>query len=365
MNISNYNSRIILFLLLLLFASCDKKEDDSLTISVSVNNISYDKATVSWTGINIGETVIYKILLNNVIIEESFRDKAYTFNNLTENTKYSGTIFALTNNGEETFKDFSFSTLRNSNLVKHITITKQSEIDNFYYTGVLNLIIDGEEITDLSGLNTLTQLHNALTIKNTSLETLEGLENIEYVGPHIYLPFISIENNKKLKNISSLRKISKEAKSISLKDNINLKNLEGLEPTSGVLRELFIENSPIDDLTVFLDLIELQYLYVFKTNIVNFEGLNPLTKILQLSIQNNSNLESLSGLENLIDSFGLRIYIKNNQKLIDFCGIRNLMENNNIQHEFINDSMSIYHFGIEGNGYNPTENDLRSDMCKQ
>ena len=81
----------------------------------------------------------------------------------------------------------SLSLLSQSCLPEGITFTTQEEIDNFQteYPGCTeiegNLTISGD-IGNLNGLNVLNSIDGDFLISNTSLNTLEGLNNIEYIG---------------------------------------------------------------------------------------------------------------------------------------------------------------------------------------
>jgi S-formylglutathione hydrolase FrmB len=78
--------------------------------------------------------------------------------------------------------------LPTSCLLEGITFTTQEQIDNFQtnYPECTEIEgdvhIDGESISNLSGLNVLTSIGGFLAIINTNLPNLEGLENLIFVG---------------------------------------------------------------------------------------------------------------------------------------------------------------------------------------
>ena len=69
-----------------------------------------------------------------------------------------------------------------------ITLSSQAEIDSFItdYPGctqlAVNLTLDGADITDVTPLSTITEIEGSLLINNTSLNSLNGFENLISIG---------------------------------------------------------------------------------------------------------------------------------------------------------------------------------------
>jgi len=378
---------------LLLLLSCNSVDENASLIEVTVEKITTNSASVTWTKPSNKENqnTIYKILINGSIVEEFYKERKITLNRLNENQKYTGTIFSLSDDGDETFKDFNFTTLKDSIANKHLKITNQDQIDNFYYTSALSLTVNGKNITNLASLKTLRKLDEFIAIENTSIETLNGIENIEYSGRYSHLPYMKIENNNKLKDILAIEKFSLDALRISIKNNVSLESLDGLK-ISPRLKHITLDNIPIHDFHIFSNIKSLPSLYLFNlNNIYDFKGLDKIENISELSIANNPNLGSFKGLNNLRYVFGLwiknnpkiksligldglytkgpiELCIKNNENLSDFCSIVTYMKNSTIKAESFlgNGSIDIYHFELSGNAYNPSENDLRTnDKCRK
>ena len=93
--------------------------------------------------------------------------------------------------------------------IEGLTFSSQSEIDQFFVTypnctelelagGVANVLITGEDIINLNGLQNITRIDGGLSIIETSLITASGLENLETTH------------------------------SLLIRDNLNLISLEGL-----------------------------------------------------------------------------------------------------------------------------------------
>ena len=103
----------------------------------------------------------------------------------------------------------SFSVARSQS----INIKNQDDVDNFSenhqgLSQVSIINIDGEDINNLDGLSQITSIEFWITIGNTSLENLNGLENIEMIGPEGSGLFgIFIVENKNLTSIQALENV--------------------------------------------------------------------------------------------------------------------------------------------------------------
>jgi len=74
----------------------------------------------------------------------------------------------------------------NIGLTQEVRLTSQADIDAFD-TSISSiegsLIIDGDDIFDLSNLSNLTSVKYSLTINdNIELENLDGLDNLAFIG---------------------------------------------------------------------------------------------------------------------------------------------------------------------------------------
>ena len=177
-----------------------------------------------------------------------------------------------------------------------ITFTSQIEIDNFQTNNPNcteiegDVIIEGNDITNLNGLSVLTTIGGDLWINNSnSLTSLTGLDNVTFIGEHVVI----YKNNTltSLTGLEGLTSIGGElAIGIYSGGNPALTSLTGLEGITSIGGAIYIRHN--------LTLTSLTGL----NNVTSIEGL--------LGIVNNTALTSLSGLDN-IDAASindLRIY---------------------------------------------------------
>lgn len=108
-------------------------------------------------------------------------------------------------------------------------ISRQIDIDNFIvdYPNCrelkVGLWISGEDITNLNGLNNLTEIDRDLWIwDNALLENLDGLNNLTEIGD------LWIYRNEELKTLNGLNNLAQIRESLSIWANDQLENLNGL-----------------------------------------------------------------------------------------------------------------------------------------
>ncbi|MBC8321383.1 MAG: T9SS type A sorting domain-containing protein [Bacteroidetes bacterium] len=113
--------------------------------------------------------------------------------------------------------------------------TNQSDIDNFQsnYPNCTNLegdiYIDGNDITNLEGLNTINSIGEFFQIGHMyggipTLTDLSGLENLESIGGTF-----NIINNDLLNDISALNNLTMIASELRIENNPNLNSLSGID----------------------------------------------------------------------------------------------------------------------------------------
>jgi hypothetical protein len=261
--------------------------------------------------------------------------------------------------GTETQLDTTLS-LSQGCLPEGITFTTQEEIDNFqndhpFCTEIEgDIIINGDDINNLNGLNLLTAIGGSLSIgifdafadpsnpilvnlsgldnltsiggsleisSNLALTSLTGLENIVFIGGHLHIRY-----NSALISISGLENVTSIGSYIRIANN-SLISLAGLENLSSIGGSLNIEGN-----TALSNLIGLD-------NVTNVEGL--------LNIVDNSSMINLNGLNNLT-SIGNSLDISGNDALITLSGLESL--------SFINGELEI------GGGYPSDGNPSLTDI---
>lgn len=198
-----------------------------------------------------------------------------------------------------------------------VYLSSQADVDNFAANGYTeitgNLTLDGQDISNLAQLATLTFVGGNLTIGqilggNPSLSKLEGLHNIAEVGGTLY-----IAKNSSLTNLDGLRSIETVGKNLSILNNNSLADIDGLKSITS------IGNDPSAD------------------------G--------NLSIQSNPSLTNLDGLGNItsVRNNGF-VSIKDNTSLGRFCGLYGI---------FTSNWQGNYY--VSGNMVNPTKEAVISD----
>lgn len=228
---------------------------------------------------------------------------------------------------------FQLHLLSQSCLPEGITFITQAQIDSFQvnYPGCKTIQgfvwIRGADISNLEGLSELDSIYGDLIIgdywkrSNPNLITLEGLENLNYIGEDLVL-----HNNLNLGSIEALSGLEKIGKSLKILGNshlVSLTGLEGIDSLSGVID--FQNNS---ELINFTGLNNLKYikggLYLFtNSGLINLEGLDSLTVVDgTVDITNHSSLNSLAGIGNL--SVVNNLYISSNDGLTSLLGLESL-----------------------------------------
>jgi hypothetical protein len=228
---------------------------------------------------------------------------------------------------------FQFPAFSQHCLPEGITFSTQAQIDNFQvnYPGCStvegSVKITGADISNLDGLSVLDSVFGDLTVGdnwkgvNPNLITLEGLENLNYIGEDLV-----IHNNDNLVSIQALSGLTRIGKSMKILSNdhlITLTGLEGIDSLYGVID--FQNNNDLSDLT---GLDNLKYikggLYLFTNEgLINLEGLGNLTVVAgNVDITNHSSLSSLTGMENLSSVESLVIF--SNDELTSLSGLESL-----------------------------------------
>lgn len=398
--------KIVAILSLLIVFGCSSDDSDDPTptynfeLQVTVGAISVHEASISWNAPVPSEwgSVVYKIVLNNEVLTDIYRENEYSFTNLNEDTLYNGIVFAYGANGQQTFTEFNFTTERSRYYSGVFVINSQEEADNFFYRGVGGLVIDGNDIHDISNLDILEGVGYSIKILNTSLENLNGLHNvISNEGDENTR--IVIENNSELNNISALNGFSRFCIDVTIRNNSSLHDLSGftVDTFSNVL---VIDNIPATDFLNFSNLRTVQTIHLFSLsatsldgfsnlefanylrlanipvtnliafsnistvrvlelidmpNLLNLQGINDVSELQILKIDGNIPLESLNDLPNPGNIFHLilknmqisNLSLLSNLTSIGFLEISNL---NNIQNmEGLDSLSSTYGFKFNNN----------------
>ncbi len=153
-------------------------------------------------------------------------------------------------------------------------------------------------ITHLNFLNSLTHIHNSITIRyNTNLTSIAGLSSVIYFD--IYSDIHIIGN--KLSNLNGLGWLQ-NLYSLIIEDEDQIINLQGLSNLNQVGGNFGITGCNL---------------------LQNLSGISTLTAVGNLYLDSNPQLTSLSGLQNLTTIY-LHFYFKRNHQVPNFQGLNNI-----------------------------------------
>ena len=219
-------------------------------------------------------------------------------------------------------------------LPEGITFTTQAQIDNFQtnYPNCTEIegdvMINGNDITNLNGLSVLTAIMGSLAIgqqyvvNNPLITSLTGLSNVTSIGGSLW-----IINNPILPSLEGLENLTSIGDYLGISDNPALISLAGLENLKDIPRGLSIRNN--DALTSLTGLNNLtsigEYLRISENKaLTSLTGFNSLISIGgHLHISNNDTLTSLIGLDN-VTSIGEYLEFLENNALTSLRGLENL-----------------------------------------
>lgn len=193
--------------------------------------------------------------------------------------------------------------------VSGITFTSQAQIDSF----AINfpncdsidgpLIINGTDITNLSGLTQIVDLGHNLYIGtenggNPNLTSISGLNNVKRIQYGLY-----VYNNPVLEDLTGLDSIFSLNGSCRIVNNANLISFQGLNNIQAIKEFFYLYDNP---------------------RIKNMSGLDNLRWVkIAFHVVNNDSLESFVGLTNFLQIDG-GFYIANNERLNTTDGLDKL-----------------------------------------
>jgi len=392
--------KVIFLFVILLFVSCSK--DDSPSLTINIVSVTPPNATISWTFNGADGQTRYRIFLDGELIEDAYSGNQYTFENIFNEIVYNGTVFAISENGDETFEDFSFSTQGSDIWYGDYRVGSQADINGFDYAEITGtLVVWADDITDLTGMSSLARIGGLDIIGANALTSLDGISNVTF-GPGY--GGIVLRDCPNLSDVSGIANLASITVSLRLQDLPLLNNLNGVGITNdGSLYILDISLSSLDHFQEITRLKRLQLeglpnlttlsplnlsgdmIYVnlrdlpnltnlnglnsvavidvldlYDLGIPDLEGLDSLTSVHDVDIDDCNQLTNLDGtiLSNAfeIDNRRPRLRIRHNDVLTDFCGFTALA--NSV------DYGNFYQMG--GNAYNPTEAQMESSTeCSQ
>ncbi|MDO1499769.1 T9SS type A sorting domain-containing protein [Winogradskyella maritima] len=212
------------------------------------------------------------------------------------------------------------------------TFSSQQQIDDFLtnYLGctdtTFNLIISGNDITNVDGLNGLNSFNAIIVKDNPLLTNLDGLSSVTSYNLESSFFFL-FENNPLLNSLSGLSNGStNQPIDVNVVNNPSLLNLDGLQgmgPTGYNIN--IINNNGLSDFTGLSGFELIEDLYIENnSNLFSFNGLANLTTLGTLYLINNDTMSSFSDLNAVNPLCGF--VIKDNDNLSDIDGFQDMYE---------------------------------------
>jgi len=254
---------------------------------------------------------------------------------------------------------FTLHSLSQSCLPEGISFTTQAQIDSFQinYPNCTeiggDLIIGGDDITNLNGLNVITRIEGRLVVgvlpgsggsigaPNPMLISLIGLDNLNSVSDGI-----SIHINESIQDLSGLEQLD-TCGGLWVSNNQSLQDLTGLTDLKYANNIMIGGNESLTSLTGMNSLDSLSGFLgiVYNNSLANLTGLENIVYTGGADISSNSMLTSLTGLDNLATVNG-DLVIHENNLLINFTGLQNLTS--------VAGNFDVGYY--EGNGNNSLQN---------
>lgn len=408
--------RILLLLVITLITGCSTDDDIEVIqnlppseFEVKVDNLTDRSATITWTPAKDpeGKSVKYQIFLGSEKLKETFAD-TYDIEDLAPETSYSGKIIA--SDGEkETVQNFSFQTdiFTPKVFEGNVYLTTQAEVNEFgaenYNIVNGSLVLQSEsyravsDIDDLTPLVDLIEVKKELLIRNSSLESLIGLEGVTKVGGAL-----GINDNNKLLTLNGLEGLRTITKALAIHNNVILSEINALQSV-GSIEEVYITfNENLQTISLLPEAESLSGILIHSNlSLQKIEGFEKIRKTESLlEIFNNAKLVEVPLFEELItiggrlvfsgndrletvafpklERIGSSFYLSNNHNLINLQGFQQLRFVGRDLNFFLNPKLSDYcnlsalvnegeiqgGFTIKGNLYNPEKEDFHKGNCK-
>ena len=125
-----------------------------------------------------------------------------------------------------------------------VVLDGQVDVDNFVSTYPNCTEINGYlqltgNINDISGLNQLERIESFLLVSNSNIPSLEGLENLEYIGSSLGILF-----TENLNNLSGLSSLDTIVGNLDILFNENLTSLNGILSLDSIGGYFRVESNP-------------------------------------------------------------------------------------------------------------------------
>ncbi|WP_191860451.1 T9SS type A sorting domain-containing protein [Hanstruepera ponticola] len=220
------------------------------------------------------------------------------------------------------------------------TFSSQAEIDAFATEypdcAVLesSLVISGDDITSLNGLEQIGQVSRLIIQDNPLLLNLDGLNQNLIINS--FFGELTIQNNPVLTNINALEFVTDGEDivegEVDISDNPMLNDLYGFPLNLDAINQLIIDNNDsLTNLEGLGGISGIQSLFIQNNDsLLNLIGLEEGFHAVNLIINNNLSLQSLDGL--IYPTYITQIAIENNQSLTNVSALNAILANYSIDH---------------------------------
>lgn len=205
-----------------------------------------------------------------------------------------------------------------------VILKSQADVDEFVnnnYSGVDGMLLvtspdSGEpsNITDISGLSSLSYVSGDLNISSNVLTTLNGLQNITEIGGLFILSY-----NDSLKEVNALSSLRKIGDILQIGNNPQLINIDGFSNLNIVRGSIIIfSNHSLTSIgDAFENLESALNISISQTMFESIDGFNSLSNCDNIDLNHNDQLESISGFNSLQSGKNLSISLNENLQSIN------------------------------------------------
>lgn len=331
--------KTIFFVLVILFTACSPDQEENsdqspASFEVNVSGVTDRSATITWTPAidPEGQTVNYEVTLIEPGLNHTANNRSYTFTGLNPESLYTGEVIA-TDGANRTTVNFQFTTQEFTPKIHngYVLLTTQAEVDNFGAQGynIINGSLGIEsrygpmtDIADLSPLSDLIEVKDYLRIRDSSLETLQGLNNLKRVGG-----YLGITYNSQLKSLEGLEGLQTIVENLSIHANPEIVNLAPLESVATIGEIRVGGNKKLINIRLLLNSLDVDHIYIYNNpSLETVEGFEKVQNIeFDLEITGNPELRTIPKFEELL-SVNYGVYLNNNDKLenVDFPKLRSI-----------------------------------------
>ena len=207
--------------------------------------------------------------------------------------------------------------LRDLSIIENSSLQQLDGLDNLVSVDRGFNINDNSALGDLGGLRSLTSVRQFSLRRNPLLKNLIGLENLSSAS------VLTIAGNTSLLSLAGLETLNSVG-DMEISRNPLIENLRGLENLHAIRVLEVVENDGLTDLTGLENLAEVEIFRLMENNsLMSLSALAELSRVGSLRIIDNASLSTLDGLDNLTHIIGV-LWITGNVQLSDIKALDNL-----------------------------------------